>query len=108
VRFRLISLPTAAAAAFRVVGLSWQQARRLAHGAQLPVGELLRAGESVPAGLAGQALTAAALADVAPAEALAAFAPDGTVVALVSADSGRLRSLAVFTSPDELSGDLDQ
>jgi tRNA pseudouridine55 synthase len=115
VRFRPIPLPTAAAAAFRVVGLSWQQARRLAHGAQLPVGELLRAGEPaleaagpVPAGLAGQALTAAALADVAPAEALAAFAPDGTVVALVSADSGRLRSLAVFTSPDELSGDLDQ
>ncbi|HEY1821123.1 MAG TPA: hypothetical protein VGG83_14455 [Trebonia sp.] len=30
---------------------------------------------------------------------IAAFAPDGTLVALVAADDGRLRSLAVFTDP---------
>jgi hypothetical protein len=43
-----------------------------------------------------------------PSEALAAFAPGGTLVALVTVESDRLRSLAVFTTPDELSGDLGE
>lgn len=106
-RFSSISLTTAAAAAFKVVGLSRPQARRLAHGAQLPLPELHPAAELIaPAGAGG--LTAAALADVASGEALAAFTPDGTLVALVAAQSGRLRSLAVFAAPEELSDDLGQ
>jgi tRNA pseudouridine55 synthase len=98
-RFLPISLPTAAAAAFQVVGLTWQQARRLAHGAQIPLRELSQAGEPSPGAEAGQGLTAAALA---------AVAPCGTLVALVIVESDRLRSLAVFTTPDELSGDLGE
>jgi len=98
-RFLPISLRAAAEAAFQVAGLTWEQSRRLAHGAQLPLREL---------GQAGQGLTAEVLATVPPTEALAAFAPDGTLVALVTLQSARLRSLAVFTTPDELSGDRDE
>jgi tRNA pseudouridine55 synthase len=101
--FHPISLPTAAAAAFQVVGLTGQQARRLAHGAQLPLREVGQAAEAAPRGL-----TAADLAEVAPGQALAAFAPDGTLVALVTVESGRLRSLAVFTTAGELGDDLGQ
>jgi tRNA pseudouridine55 synthase len=107
-RFASISLRAAAAAAFQVVGLTWPQARRLAHGAKLPLRELDQAGEPAPAATAGHGGTAAVLAEVAPGEALAAFAPDGTLVALVTVESERLRSLAVFATPDELSGDLGQ
>ncbi|HUN33822.1 MAG TPA: tRNA pseudouridine(55) synthase TruB [Trebonia sp.] len=107
-RFVPISLRTAAAAAFQVVGLTWQQARRLAHGGQLPLRELAQGGEPAPGFEAVRGLTADALAAVPPAEALAAFAPDGTLVALVTPQSDRLRSLAVFTTPDELSGGLGQ
>jgi tRNA pseudouridine55 synthase len=101
-RFLPISLPAAAAAAFGVVGLTWQQARSLAHGARLPLSELAQAGPA-PA-----AAKAAVLTDVAPGEPLAAFAPDGTLVALVTVESGRLRSLAVFAAPGQLSGDLGE
>jgi tRNA pseudouridine55 synthase len=107
-RFVPISLPTAAAAAFAVVGLTGQQARRLAHGAQLPLRELAEASGPVPGAAAGQGLTSTALADVAPGQALAAFAPDGALVALVTVESDRVRSLAVFTTPDKLSDDLGQ
>lgn len=107
-RFLLISLPTAAAAAFEVVGLTWQQARRLAHGAQIPLGELGGPGGTAVLGAPAPAMTAAVLSDVAPGEALAAFAPGGTLVALVTVESARLRSLAVFTTPEELGHDLGE
>jgi tRNA pseudouridine55 synthase len=106
-RFLPISLATAAAAAFKVVGLTGEQARRLAHGAQLPLSELGQA-----AGVTDQAapavMTAADLANVATGEALAAFAPGGTLVALVTVVSGRLRSLAVFAAPSELTDEPGQ
>jgi tRNA pseudouridine55 synthase len=67
-------LADAAAAAFPRLDLTADDADRLAHGARL----------NIPAGHP---------ADGVP---VAAFAPDGTLVALVAAESGRLRSLAVF------------
>jgi tRNA pseudouridine55 synthase len=71
-------LAEAAAAAFPRIDLTADEARRLAQGARLP--------------LAGRA---------APPERedtpIAAFAPDRTLVALVTVQNGLLRSLAVFT-----------
>jgi tRNA pseudouridine55 synthase len=69
-------LAAAAAAAFPRLNLTDDEARRLAQGARLPV-------------------PSAATPDTP----IAAFAPDGTLVALVAAEGGRLRSLAVFTDP---------
>jgi tRNA pseudouridine55 synthase len=82
-RFQLTLLSEAAAAAFPRVRLTEPQAHRLAHGAQLPLQDIAMPGE----------------AGVDP---LAAFAPDGSLVALVTVESDRLRSLAVFTSATAL------
>jgi tRNA pseudouridine55 synthase len=69
-------LAQAAAAAFPRLELTADEARRLAQGARLPLGEVTqRTADGVP---------------------VAAFAPDGTLTALVTADAGRVRSLAVF------------
>jgi tRNA pseudouridine55 synthase len=70
-------LATAAAAAFDRTDLSADDAGRLSHGMRIPV----------PDGL-----------DVAPDIPVAAFAPDGALVALVTPDRGRLRALAVFAA----------
>jgi tRNA pseudouridine55 synthase len=67
----VIPLAEAAAAAFPRLDLTDDDALRLAQGARLPF----------------------PVDDGSP---IAAFAPDGTLVALVSAEAGRLRSLAVF------------
>jgi tRNA pseudouridine55 synthase len=80
-RLVLTPLATAAEAAFPRVDLTEDDARRLAHGARIPA--------PAPSG----SLPAAGKAP------LAAFAPDGTLIALVVEDSGRLRSLAVFADP---------
>jgi tRNA pseudouridine55 synthase len=69
-------LAEAAAAAFPRLDLTADEARRLAQGARLPL---------PPAGLPAETPTAA-------------FTPDGTMVALVTADSDCVRSLAVFIS----------
>jgi tRNA pseudouridine55 synthase len=78
----VIPLAEAAAAAFPRLDLTDDDALRLAQGARLPI----------PPGLPHRESTASDRAD-AP---IAAFAPDGTLVALVAAEAGRLRSLAVF------------
>ena len=78
-RMVVTPLAEAAAAAFPRVGLTEDDARRLAHGARIPVPA--NAGDS---------------AGVSADTPLAAFAPDDTLVALVTVDAGRLRSLAVF------------
>jgi tRNA pseudouridine55 synthase len=78
-RMRVTPLAEAAAAAFPRVDLTADEAQRLAHGAQIPV----PANAVVPAGASAE-------------PPLAAFAPEGTLVALVTMKSGRLRSLAVF------------
>ena len=74
----VIPLADAAAAAFPRIDLTGDEARRLAQGARLPLSP------DVPPSPAGTE---------AP---IAAFAPDGSFVALVTAAEGRLRSLAVF------------
>ena len=72
----VIPLAAAAAAAFPRLDLTDDEARRLAQGARLPLPP-----------------DRPHLESDAP---LAAFDPDGTLVALVTVESGRLRSLAVF------------
>jgi tRNA pseudouridine55 synthase len=67
----VIPLADAAASAFRRRDLSEEEARRVAHGARLP-------------------LSAAGGGPV------AAFAPDGSLVALLTDEAGQARSLAVF------------
>ena len=76
---RMIPLAAAAADAFPRRDLSEPQARLVAHGGRLPAGERLDAGE--PAGGAGP---------------VAAFAPDGTLIALLTEEAGQARPLAVF------------
>jgi tRNA pseudouridine55 synthase len=74
----VIPLAEAAAAAFPRIDLTGDEARRLAQGARLPLppdGPPPADGEQAP---------------------IAAFAPDGSFVALVAAGQDRLRSLAVF------------
>jgi tRNA pseudouridine55 synthase len=71
-------LEEAAAAAFPRLDLSADDARRLAQGGRLPLPS-----EDWPA----------------PGTPVAAFGPDAALVALVTAESGSLRSLAVFTAP---------
>ncbi len=77
-RFVVTPLAQAAAAAFPRVSLTADDARRLAHGARI----------AAPPSVA------------IPQTPLAAFAPDGTLVALVTEESGDLRSLAVFAAQD--------
>jgi tRNA pseudouridine55 synthase len=74
----VIPLAEAAAAAFPRLELTEDEARRLAQGARLPLPP------DLPPPADGKESP------------LAAFAPDGSFVALVTAAEGRLRSLAVF------------
>jgi tRNA pseudouridine55 synthase len=85
-RLVVTPLAEAAAAAFKRVDLTEDEARRLAHGARIPHPSVPQAGVQ----------DAAAPPEPTPDTPLAAFAPDGTLVALVTQESGRLRSLAVF------------
>jgi tRNA pseudouridine55 synthase len=73
-RFEVMPLAQAAAAAFGRRDLSADEARRLAHGGRLPAGP-------PGAGTAGPT---------------AAFAPDGSLVALLADQDGQARPLAVF------------
>jgi tRNA pseudouridine55 synthase len=86
-RPRVIPLAEVAAAAFPRLDLTADDARRLAHGARIPA-PAHGAQAPAPAHTAGTTETP-----------MAAFAPDGTLVALVTEDSGRLRTLAVFADP---------
>ena len=84
----VIPLAEAAAAAFPRLDLTADEARRLAQGARLPLPPHAPSG---PGGTGTNGWPSAG-------DPVAAFDPDGTLVALVTADSGRLRSLAVFTA----------
>ena len=124
-RLVVTPLEDAAAAAFPRVSLSADDARRLSHGARIPVPATAAA---LPGSVAGPPGSVAGPPEADPAPPLgsiagsdgadappslgtvagpgpvrapeetplAAFAPDGTLVALVTEDSGRLRPLAVF------------
>jgi tRNA pseudouridine55 synthase len=83
-RFEVLPLAQVAAAAFPRRDLTEDEARRLAHGGRLD--PVTPAGADAPASKA------------APSKAVptAAFAPDGTLIALVTEESGQARPLAVF------------
>jgi tRNA pseudouridine55 synthase len=83
----VLPLAEAAAEAFPKLDLTSDEARRLAQGARLPLPQhgLQHGPRHGPPGAAN-----------APGTPIAAFAPDGTLVALVAEEAGRLRSLAVF------------
>ncbi len=120
----VIRLAEAAAAAFPRLDLTEDEARRLAQGARLPVRAPLPAGSPpagpppvdsrppgpLPAGSPpaasrppGSLVPSSASIEangtegqVSERDPIAAFAPDGTLVALVTVDGGQIRSLAVF------------
>jgi tRNA pseudouridine55 synthase len=103
---QLTPLPAAAAAAFPRLDLTADDARRLAHGIRIPVPPHGIASQETPPsdpGIApavpGIASAVPGIAPATPQTPIAAFAPDGTLVALVAEESGRLRSLAVFADP---------
>jgi tRNA pseudouridine55 synthase len=113
-RFVVTPLAQAAAAAFSRVDLTAEDARRVSHGIRIPAPPARPAHAPVPPASAppwtpaSAAQSAAPSAPTAPASAapsaptgtpLAAFAPDGTLIALVTEESGRLVSLAVFADP---------
>lgn len=95
--FTVTPLAQAAAAAFPRVELTGEQAGRLAHGAQLPLREIALPVAPALAGDSGDSADSGDDGDSGAEVPLAAFAPDGALVALVTAHEGRLRSLAVFT-----------
>jgi len=76
-RFDVVPVAQAAQAAFPRRDLSADEARRLAHGGRL-------------------APAAASAADPAPPGPTAAYAPDGTLIALLTEESGQARPLVVF------------
>ena len=86
-RFEVLPLALAAAAAFPSRNLSAEEARRLANGGRL----------AAVAGATGAAAATAATAGapVTPGP-TAAYAPDGTLIALVTEESGQARPLVVF------------
>jgi tRNA pseudouridine55 synthase len=84
-RFEVIPLAEAAAAAFPRRDLSADEARRLAHGGRLAP-EATEATEPTGATEATEATGPTA-----------AFAPDGSLVALLTEQAGQARPLAVFT-----------
>ncbi len=86
-QFEVLPLAQAASAAFPGRNLTADEARRLAHGGRL-----------APAGgdLAGGAAAGGAGSVTDPRAPMAAYAPDGTLVALVTEESGQARPLVVF------------
>src|SRR5579883_2279003 len=87
-RFEVLPLARAAAAAFPRRDLTTDEARRLAHGGRLGPGP----GRADAAAGPGQPGAAAAATPV------AAYAPDGTLVALVAEEPGQARPLVVFAA----------
>jgi tRNA pseudouridine55 synthase len=83
--FEVLPLAQAASAAFPGRQLTADEARRLAHG-----GRLAAAADADRTGVAG----AAAVTD--PRTPTAAYAPDGTLIALLTEESGQARPLVVF------------
>ena len=89
-RFEVLPLAQAAAAAFPSRTLTEDEARRLAHG-----GRLTASTASTARIATSPASSATAAVPAAPAT-TAAYAPDGTLIALVAEESGQARPLVVF------------
>ena len=87
---RVIPLAEAAAAAFPRRDLTEQEASMVAHGARLPA-----AGPAAGSGSAGSGSAGSGAPDT-PGGPVAAFGPDGTLIALLTEQDGLARSLAVF------------
>src|SRR5712691_5890336 len=88
--FELIPLAEAAAIAFPSLHLSADEARLLAHGVRLPAGVTVAAADHAD-------FVAHDSAETTPAGVpMAAFGPDGTLIALVAERDSELHSLAVF------------
>jgi tRNA pseudouridine55 synthase len=85
-RFEVLPLAQAAEAAFPRRDLSDGEARRLATGGRLATGSHVATGDRPDEAGDGRA----------PAGPIAAYAPDGTLIALVTEESGQARPLAVF------------
>ena len=96
--FEVLPLAQAAAAAFPRRDLSADEARRLAHGGRLgPVTPAASAPAPAPAEDAQATAKAVPAKDVLATDVpMAAFAPDGTLIALVTEESGQARPLVVF------------
>jgi tRNA pseudouridine55 synthase len=93
---RVTPLAEAAAAAFPRVDLTADEARRLAQGARLPLPPHPPA-SPVTSGTHSASPTAPSAGNwPPPGDPVAAFAPNGSLIALVTADEGGVRSLAVF------------
>ena len=88
-RFEVLPLAQAASAAFPRRNLTADEARRLANG-----GRLAAAASTQQASTGAQASTPQA--STGPQAPTAAFAPDGTLIALVTEESGQARPLVVF------------
>jgi tRNA pseudouridine55 synthase len=84
-RFEVLPLAQAASAAFPRRDLSADEARRLAHG-----GRLAAAGAAGTVGAPGRA------APERTSSPTAAYGPDGTLIALITEESGQARPLVVF------------
>jgi tRNA pseudouridine55 synthase len=106
-RLEVIPLAQAASAAFASIHLTADDARRLSHGIRIPApppptsaapprGPQPARADTPPAVASALPSTLASARTVTP---MAAFAPDGTLVALVTEESGRLVPLAVFADP---------
>ena len=75
---QLIPLARAAAEAFPSIHLNAEETRLASHGARLPIAELEQAFKPPESGL------------------VAAFGPDGTFIALMAADLGKIQPITVF------------
>jgi tRNA pseudouridine55 synthase len=96
-RFELIPLAKAAAEAFPTVQLDARETRLLSHGVRLPAPWLAAAGHG-PVALHGSDGCVAHSADpnLAGRTPIAAFSPDGVLIALVVEQDAELQPLAVF------------
>jgi tRNA pseudouridine55 synthase len=88
-RLVVTPLAQAAEAAFPRVDLTADDARRLSHGIRVPA-------PPPPPDTASPTTSTSIIESATP---IAAFAPDGTLIALVTEESDRLVSLAVFADP---------
>jgi tRNA pseudouridine55 synthase len=88
-RFEVLPLAQAAAAAFPSRTLTADEARRLAHGGRLAATPATPETPAATIPATGQATVPAAGPS-------AAYAPDGTLIALVTEESGQARPLVVF------------
>jgi tRNA pseudouridine55 synthase len=96
--FEVMPLAEAAAAAFPRRDLSADEARRLAHGARLAATTTGTVTAAASVAAAAPATAAAATAAETAGQPTAAYAPDGTLVALLTEQDGQARPLVVFAA----------